>query len=137
MRHFLRLIQTHRDHDRMDEKLKQADAEPRCAIYVIDLHGRLDQVHCTDCYGALTREEMQQDLARLNPHLVSDAGEIAPDGDADVPDGLVARMTVPDCAKCGGTLKPSVVFYGGGGDKKVVTKIFFIRKFIMVYQQGN
>lgn len=91
---------------------------------VIDLHGRLDEVHCTDCYAILTREEMQIDLARLNPHLDKATGEIAPDGDADVADGLVARMTVPDCAKCGGILKPSVVFYGGGVEKGVVQSIY-------------
>lgn len=93
---------------------------------VIDLHGRLDQVHCTDCYAELTRSDMQLELRKLNPHLDTPltTGEIAPDGDADVPDHIIERMVIPDCSRCGGVLKPSVVFYGGGVDKTVVNEIY-------------
>ncbi|MFN3237107.1 MAG: Sir2 family NAD-dependent protein deacetylase, partial [Pseudomonadales bacterium] len=71
---------------------------------VIDLHGRLDQVHCTDCYAELARSDMQLELSKQNPHLDAPLtpSEIAPDGDADVPDSLIERMTIPDCPRCGG-----------------------------------
>lgn len=91
---------------------------------VVDLHGRLDQVHCTECYAEYERAEIQAQLKQLNPHLTTESEEIAPDGDADVPDTLVARVKTPDCAQCGGILKPSVVFYGGGVAKQVVQGIY-------------
>lgn len=91
---------------------------------VIDLHGRLDKVRCLDCYLELSRDEVQQQLKELNPHLQQTAVDVRPDGDADVPDEQVARMQVPDCPRCGGMLKPDVVFYGGGVDKKIVETIY-------------
>ncbi len=91
---------------------------------VIDLHGRLDLVHCTECYTDFSRDDIQQELAHLNPHLTAENGGIAPDGDADVPDSQVGKMQVPDCARCGGIIKPSVVFYGGGVNKQIVEGIY-------------
>jgi NAD-dependent SIR2 family protein deacetylase len=79
---------------------------------VIDLHGRLDQVRCMGCEHRSPREELQQDLLRLNPDWgVLDARD-APDGDADL-DGLdFSLFEIPSCALCGGILKPDVVFFG-------------------------
>jgi NAD-dependent SIR2 family protein deacetylase len=37
---------------------------------------------------------------------------VAPDGDADLPDELVAGFEVPPCAACGGVLRPNVVLFG-------------------------
>jgi len=89
---------------------------------VIDLHGRLDQVVCLDCGGRVERTEIQQRLAALNPHLQT-AGTLAPDGDADVPDQLVADVVVPDCLLCGGLLKPDVVFFGDSVNREIVAAI--------------
>jgi len=79
---------------------------------VIDLHGRLDRVRCMAC-GALTpRGELQRELIRLNPEwLALDAAE-APDGDADLDGADFSSFTVPPCPRCGGLLKPDVVFFG-------------------------
>ncbi|MCW5802610.1 MAG: NAD-dependent deacetylase [Deltaproteobacteria bacterium] len=38
---------------------------------------------------------------------------IAPDGDADLPDRLIADFRIVPCAACDGTLMPDVVFFGG------------------------
>jgi len=80
---------------------------------VIDLHGRVDRVRCLACAGNFCRETVQQRLLRDNPHHVAGAARLRPDGDADVPDELVAGFSVPDCPDCGGTLIPDVVFFGG------------------------
>lgn len=38
--------------------------------------------------------------------------EIAPDGDAEIPEAALAEFRVPACRRCGGVLKPDVVFFG-------------------------
>ena len=90
---------------------------------VIDLHGRLDRVHCMDCLLEITRDEMQARLQRMNPTLNVENARLAPDGDADVADELIETLSIPDCDNCGGILKPSVVFYGGGVPKATVNQI--------------
>jgi NAD-dependent SIR2 family protein deacetylase len=79
---------------------------------VIDLHGRLDTVRCMDCYHLVPREALQAELLRCNPTWAGLQGRAAPDGDADL-DGLAfGQFTVPSCDRCGGLLKPDVVFFG-------------------------
>jgi NAD-dependent SIR2 family protein deacetylase len=79
---------------------------------VIDLHGRLDTVRCMDCYHLVPREQMQAELLRCNPTWAELQGRAAPDGDADL-DGLAfGQFAVPSCDRCGGLLKPDVVFFG-------------------------
>ena len=79
---------------------------------VIDLHGTLANVECLACGLSQARAEMQRQLQARNPWLTSLGGELAPDGDAYLPDADSARLDVPACADCGGVLKPSVVFFG-------------------------
>ncbi len=81
---------------------------------VIDLHGRLDQVICMACGTLSDRHDLQDRLAANNPWLGGSRFATAPDGDADVQmsDEALARVVVPDCLRCGGMLKPHVVFYG-------------------------
>lgn len=78
---------------------------------VVDLHGALKDVVCMGCGTRSPRDALQIRLATLNPHL-QHAGDLAPDGDADVPDAQVTAMRTPDCEVCGGLLKPDVVFFG-------------------------
>lgn len=78
---------------------------------VIDLHGRLDRVRCMSCSQIISRAEMDIILTRLNPGVSKDDEfEFTPDGDAEIEayDGFM----IPDCAACGGVLKPDVVFFG-------------------------
>ena len=87
---------------------------------VIDLHGRLDRVCCLDCGAGYERETIQKELLQLNPHNTPGPSGARPDGDADLPEELVARIRVPACAACGGLLMPDVVFFGGVIPKKRV-----------------
>lgn len=80
---------------------------------VVDLHGRLDQVRCMVCTAIFAREHIQHTLERTNPMRAHARHESRPDGDADVPDELVASFTNPVCEECEGTLIPDVVFFGG------------------------
>lgn len=90
---------------------------------VIDLHGRLDRVHCLDCQSEIERHEMQEKLWQENPGLNITINHLAPDGDADVADHIIKNFHVPVCDNCGGMLKPSVVFYGGSVPKHTVNRI--------------
>jgi len=79
---------------------------------VIDLHGRLDTVRCMDCEGLMPREQLQAELLERNPGWGTLQGRTAPDGDADLDALSFAEFAVPSCARCGGVLKPDVVFFG-------------------------
>lgn len=79
---------------------------------VIDLHGRLDQVMCLGCGIRQPRAQFQQQLLARNPGWERHVAEVAPDGDADLEGVDFAAFDVPDCAQCGGMLKPDVVFFG-------------------------
>lgn len=35
-----------------------------------------------------------------------------PDGDIDIPQEYIDSFRIPDCPKCGGNLKPEIVFFG-------------------------
>jgi NAD-dependent SIR2 family protein deacetylase len=81
--------------------------------HVIDLHGRYDRVICLQCGTVLPRSELAVLLERLNPgfaELHGDAGDIAPDADAEVED--TSGFVIPECPVCGGMLKPDFVFFG-------------------------
>ncbi len=79
---------------------------------VLDLHGRLDTVRCMDCDGRSGREELQRELLVRNPVWWQLDARDAPDGDADLQGLDFASFDVPGCPRCGGLLKPDVVFYG-------------------------
>jgi len=80
---------------------------------VIDLHGQIAHVECLACRERFERAPMQAQLLELNPWL-SSASSIGttPDGDAELAPGTWEAMVVPGCQRCGGVLKPAVVFYG-------------------------
>jgi NAD-dependent SIR2 family protein deacetylase len=79
---------------------------------VIDLHGRLDQIRCMECELRAPREAMQDALAQRNPGWLALEAAEAPDGDADLENVDFSSFAVPPCWRCGGVLKPDVVFYG-------------------------
>jgi NAD-dependent SIR2 family protein deacetylase len=80
---------------------------------VVELHGALAEVLCLDCGATEPRAEVQDRLLAVNPGWLDRAAAMAPDGDADLPAGEVATFEVVACRRCGGTLKPDVVFFGG------------------------
>jgi NAD-dependent SIR2 family protein deacetylase len=88
---------------------------------VVQLHGRNRVVVCLSCRAETPRTEMQQQLAELNAEwlerapwhaLDADEADFAPDGDANVAQDIVGAFRVPGCYRCGGVLKPAVVFFG-------------------------
>jgi NAD-dependent SIR2 family protein deacetylase len=84
---------------------------------VIDLHGQLAWVACLGCGEQFERSQMQSWLGEQNPELAQGPGEdhaapgFAPDGDAELATAA-ASVRVPGCPRCGGLLKPAVVFFG-------------------------
>ncbi|HEX2152545.1 MAG TPA: NAD-dependent protein deacetylase [Acidimicrobiia bacterium] len=79
---------------------------------VLELHGSLARTVCLDCGDRRSRLELHHRLEAANPDFERLHVEMAPDGDARLPDSLVERFVVVDCLSCGGRLKPDVVFFG-------------------------
>ncbi|GJL83343.1 MAG: NAD-dependent protein deacetylase [marine bacterium B5-7] len=99
---------------------------------VIDLHGRLADVVCTTCGDLSPREMMQQRLYECNPdfarHIQSGATDIlrtTADGDVLLDDlaGL-DDFSIPPCSRCGGVLKPDVVFFGEAVPRERVSEAY-------------
>ena len=80
--------------------------------HVIELHGSISQVVCIECAYELARRDVQQWLEAANPAYARSGAAVAPDGDADVDRADWQGFRVPDCPRCGGILKPDVVFFG-------------------------
>lgn len=96
---------------------------------VIALHGRLSSVICLDCGATSSRAALQDRLAALNPGIATAPTDIAagqaelrPDGDAVVDDWQ--EFVVPECLRCGGVLKPDVVFFGESVPRPRVERCF-------------
>ena len=79
---------------------------------VIDLHGRIDLVRCMGCERRSPRDELQDELSRLNGDWLDLDATEAPDGDADLESADFSTFVIPSCERCGGVLKPDVVFFG-------------------------
>lgn len=84
---------------------------------VVELHGALANVRCLSCNQREPRTSMQRRLMIANPGH-SGAAEQAPDGDAEVSD--TDDFVVVSCLRCGGVLKPDVVFFGENVPRAVV-----------------
>ncbi|GIH25814.1 NAD-dependent protein deacetylase [Acrocarpospora phusangensis] len=79
---------------------------------VTELHGGLDRVVCLGCRERSPRADLDRRLREANPRWDVTAHQFNPDGDAVLPDELVAAFRVVDCLACDGLLKPDVVFFG-------------------------
>lgn len=91
---------------------------------VLELHGSLAAVRCLACGGLVSRRTLQQELLVLNPDMETEAPIHAPDGDAELPERLEADFVVPPCRRCGGVLKPDVVFFGENVPKTRVLRAY-------------
>jgi NAD-dependent SIR2 family protein deacetylase len=93
---------------------------------VTELHGALAEVACLACGALEERDALQERILALNAGWGWTAGEAptAPDGDAELPVERVERFLVPACARCGGVLKPRVVFFGDNVPRPVVDEAF-------------
>ncbi|MDZ7802034.1 MAG: NAD-dependent protein deacetylase [Trueperaceae bacterium] len=90
--------------------------------HVLELHGSLATVVCLSCGARSGRDRLQERLHALNPHFAAQAPGIAPDGDVDIAEAWTQRFAVPACRRCGGILKPDVVFFGENVPKDRVAR---------------
>ncbi|TDU73913.1 NAD-dependent SIR2 family protein deacetylase [Streptomyces sp. KS 21] len=79
---------------------------------VVELHGGLDRVVCLSCGASSSRRELARRLEEANAGFEPVAAGLNPDGDADLTDDQVRDFRVVPCSRCGGILKPDVVFFG-------------------------
>jgi NAD-dependent SIR2 family protein deacetylase len=92
---------------------------------VIDLHGTYARVRCLGCEFLISRMALADRLEAANPGFaesVTDGLEVAPDADAVVADTAGFRMV--DCERCGGMLKPDIVYFGENVPKTRVADSF-------------
>ncbi len=93
---------------------------------VIDLHGVYARVRCLKCSALISRMALADRLEAANPGFAESATatgvEVAPDADAVVADTDSFRMV--DCARCGGMLKPDIVYFGENVPKDRVAAAF-------------
>jgi len=69
-------------------------------------------VRCMGCEARVSREEVQDELGRLNAGWRDLDAADAPDGDADLENADFSAFRTPFCRRCGGIVKPDVVFFG-------------------------
>ncbi|MEU3533667.1 MULTISPECIES: NAD-dependent protein deacetylase [Streptomyces] len=94
----------------------------------VALHGSLDRVVCLDCETIGPRDELDARLLAANGEFLAaqDAAglRVNPDGDIELPDDIVRTFRVVPCARCGGVLKPYVVFFGENVPKPRTQRCF-------------
>ena len=88
------------------------------------LHGRIADVVCLGCRVRTSRAALHRRLAELNPGWSDRHAEVEvrPDGDVELED--TSGFTVPGCSRCGGVLKPDVVFFGENVPKPRVERCY-------------
>jgi NAD-dependent SIR2 family protein deacetylase len=91
---------------------------------VIELHGALAETICLECGELEGRDALQTRMRAQNPRWIDGPSPMAPDGDAELPDHLVAEFVTPACDLCGGALKPNVVFFGHNVPRPIVDRAF-------------
>jgi NAD-dependent SIR2 family protein deacetylase len=91
---------------------------------VTELHGALADVGCLDCGAVEDRDALQSRIRALNPGWEHALADVAPDGDAELPADRIAGFSLPSCARCGGVIKPRVVFFGDSVPRATVEQAF-------------
>ncbi|OBH19272.1 NAD-dependent protein deacetylase [Mycolicibacter sinensis] len=96
---------------------------------VIDLHGNYATVVCLGCGNSVSRAVLAEQLEQLNPGFIERAGKlggiaVAPDADAVVTDTASFRFV--DCHRCGGILKPNIVYFGESVPKDRVAQAYSV-----------
>ena len=94
---------------------------------MVNLHGTYAQVVCLECGFTLTRAQLADELEALNPGFLERADAVggiavAPDADAMVEE--TSSFHYVDCPRCGGMLKPDIVYFGESVPKERVGQAF-------------
>lgn len=88
------------------------------------LHGRVADVVCLGCRARTSRTTLARRLDELNPGWVTRHRDVADRPDGDVALEETADFRVPPCDRCGGVLKPDVVFFGENVPKARVQRCY-------------
>jgi NAD-dependent SIR2 family protein deacetylase len=96
---------------------------------VVNLHGTYAGVVCLSCGFTLTRAQLSVELEALNPGFLERAEAVggiavAPDADAMVEETSSFRYV--DCPRCGGMLKPDIVYFGESVPKERVAQAYAV-----------
>ncbi len=86
---------------------------------VVELHGALAEVRCLGCGAFEDRDSVQRRLAEKNPGWLASTAELAPDGDAELGQDF-ERFVIVACQRCGGVIRPNVVFFGEGVPRPIL-----------------
>ena len=90
---------------------------------VVDLHGRIADVVCLTCRHRSSRLALHHRLTELNPGFGEGLDvRVRPDGDVELED--VSRFRLAACDRCGGPLKPDVVFFGENVPRERVERCY-------------
>ena len=96
---------------------------------VVELHGALGRVVCLDCGTLMPRDRFDARLEAANPGFAQRLADVAatrinPDGDAELPEHVLAGFALVDCPVCEvGRLKPDVVFFGESVPRERVRRV--------------
>ncbi|XP_046417256.1 NAD-dependent protein deacylase Sirt4 isoform X1 [Neodiprion fabricii] len=90
---------------------------------VIELHGTAFRVTCLNCDHKISRYDLQKILQQNNKDMKAEAQMMRPDGDVELSQDQVENFVVPSCGKCGGILKPDIVFFGDNVPRQRVDKV--------------
>lgn len=94
---------------------------------VINLHGTYAQVICLACGHSMSRAILADQLEAANPGFAERAeavGGIAVAPDADAVVGDTTSFRIIDCPRCGGMLKPDIVYFGESVPKDRVEQAY-------------
>jgi NAD-dependent SIR2 family protein deacetylase len=97
--------------------------------HVINLHGTYAQVICLDCGHTMARAALADLLEAANPGFLERAeavGGIAVAPDADAVVGDTSSFRIVDCPRCGGMLKPDIVYFGESVPKQRVEQAYAV-----------
>ena len=89
---------------------------------VIDLHGRLDEVVCLDCGDAHVARDLQAVIAAANPDWRAEAPIRRRTATPTSTPRSIESFAAPGCLRCGGVLKPDVVFFGENVPRRAATQ---------------
>lgn len=94
---------------------------------VVNLHGTYADVVCLGCGSTMTRAQLADELEALNPGFAERAERVggiavAPDADAMIEE--TSSFQYVDCFRCGGMLKPDIVYFGESVPKDRVAQAY-------------
>jgi NAD-dependent SIR2 family protein deacetylase len=97
--------------------------------HVINLHGTYAQVICLNCGHTMARAALAELLEAANPGFLERAeavGGIAVAPEADAVVGDTSAFRIVDCPRCGGMLKPDIVYFGESVPKARVQEAYAV-----------